>query len=103
VQFETPTRENKGNIMQVGILSEANLALTSGKLARISSRGGSTAKGHRHPAREIGLMASLGYSQVKAIRRPVVAVLSTAMSWASWPALPRAKYTIAISTVSPAW
>jgi molybdopterin molybdotransferase len=83
VQFEdTDEQKNKNTpaekITRVGILSEArpglNIRLAGEDIAR-----GTIAlkKGIVVRSAEIGLMASLGYSRVKVIRRPIVAVLST--------------------------
>jgi molybdopterin molybdotransferase len=83
VQFEdTDEQKNKNTpaekITRVGILSEArpglNIRLAGEDIARgaIALRKGTVIR-----SAEIGLMASLGYSRVKVIRRPIVAVLST--------------------------
>jgi molybdopterin molybdotransferase len=83
VQFEdTDEQKNKKTpaekITRVGILSEArpglNIRLAGEDIARgtIALKKGTVVR-----SAEIGLMASLGYSRVKVIRRPIVAVLST--------------------------
>jgi molybdopterin molybdotransferase len=83
VQFEdTDEQKNKNTpaetITRVGILSEArpglNIRLAGEDIARgtIALKKGTVVR-----SAEIGLMASLGYSRVKVIRRPIVAVLST--------------------------
>jgi molybdopterin molybdotransferase len=83
VQFEdTDEQKNKNTpaekITRVGILSEArpglNIRLAGEDIARgtIALKKGTIVR-----SAEIGLMASLGYSRVKVIRRPIVAVLST--------------------------
>ncbi len=84
VQFEnTDEAKRKANASdqpatRVGVLSEAKDGLNIRKAGEQISKG-STAlkKGTVIRAAEIGMMASLGYGQVKAIRRPVVAILST--------------------------
>ncbi len=83
VQFEdTDEQKNKNTpaetITRVGILSEArpglNIRLAGEDIARgtIALKKGTVVR-----SAEIGLMASLGYSRVRVIRRPIVAVLST--------------------------
>ena len=84
VQFEDTDEENRKKtspdqpVKQVGIFSEArpgqSIRLAGEDVARgkIVLKQGTVIR----PA-EIGLMASIGYSRVKVIRRPVVAVLST--------------------------
>jgi molybdopterin molybdotransferase len=83
VQFEdTDEQKNKKSpaekITRVGIFSEArpglNIRLAGEDIARgtIALKKGTVVR-----SAEIGLMASLGYSRVKVIRRPIVAVLST--------------------------
>jgi molybdopterin molybdotransferase len=82
VQFEN-TDEAKsqaagGPAQQVGILSEARAGLNIRKAGEDIARGAiALKKGAVIRAAEIGLMASLGHSHIKAIRRPVVAILST--------------------------
>ncbi|OGO42915.1 MAG: hypothetical protein A2137_00435, partial [Chloroflexi bacterium RBG_16_58_8] len=83
VQFEnTDEPEHKdvaaGQPARVGILAEARPGLNIRRAGEDISRGTVVLKGGTiiRPA-EIGLMASVGYNRVKAIRRPVVAVLST--------------------------
>jgi molybdopterin molybdotransferase len=84
VQFENTDEEKRKAsapdepLTQVGILSEARPGLNIRKAGEDITRGTiALKKGIVIRAAEIGLMASLGYSRVKAIRRPVVAVLST--------------------------
>jgi molybdopterin molybdotransferase len=84
VQFEDTddekTKQSSADkpITRVGIFSEArpglNLRLAGEDIARgaIALKKGTVIR-----AAKIGLMASIGYSQVKVIRRPLVAVLST--------------------------
>ena len=83
VQFEdTDEQKNKNTpaetITRVGILSESrpglNIRLAGEDIARgtIALKKGTVVR-----SAEIGLMASLGYSRVRVIRRPIVAVLST--------------------------
>ena len=79
VQFEnTDEGKRQGAITKVGILSEAKPDLNVRKAGEDIAKGTvALKKGTVIRPAEIGLMASLGYSQVKAIRRPIVAVLST--------------------------
>jgi molybdopterin molybdotransferase len=82
VQFENTDEDKKKNsgrpVEQVGILAEAapglNIRLAGEDIARgqVVLKKGTVIR----PA-EIGLIASTGYSRVRVIRRPVVAVLST--------------------------
>jgi len=84
VQFENTDEEQRKEsaadqpTTRVGILSEAKPGLNIRRAGEDIARG-STAlkKGVVIRPAEIGLLASLGYSQVKAVRRPVVAVLAT--------------------------
>ncbi len=65
-------------VTRVGILSEAPSGLNIRKAGETISKGAiALKKGTVLRAAEIGMMASLGYSRVKVIRRPVVAILST--------------------------
>ncbi len=65
-------------IAEVGIMSEANEGLNIRKAGESISRGAIVLKkGTVIRPSEIGLIASLGCSRVKVIRRPIVAVLST--------------------------
>jgi molybdopterin molybdotransferase len=67
---QTPTR--------VGIMEEARPGLNIRKAGENIARGATALrKGMVIRPSEIGLMASLGYSRVKVIRRPVVALFST--------------------------
>jgi len=84
IQFEKTDEERRKAlaldepIIQVGILSEARPGLNIRKAGEDIARGTvALKKGTVIRASEIGLMASVGYSHVKAIRRPVVAILST--------------------------
>lgn len=84
VQFENTDEEKRKAsapdepVVRVGILSEARPGLNIRKAGEDIARGTvALKKGNVIRAAEIGLMASLGYPQVKAIRRPVVAILST--------------------------
>ena len=62
----------------MGILAEAKTDLNVRKAGEDIARGTvALKKGTVIRPAEIGLMASLGYSRVKAVRRPVVAILST--------------------------
>ncbi len=78
VQFErTDEGKNKDNT-KVGVLEEIRPDLNIRKAGEDIARGSiALSKGTVIRPSEIGLMASLGYSKVKVIRRPVVAVLST--------------------------
>lgn len=84
VQFENTDEEKRKAsapdepVVRVGILSEARPGLNIRKAGEDIARGTvALKKGNVIRAAEIGLMASLGYGHVKAIRRPVVAILST--------------------------
>jgi len=84
VQFENTDeaqRKESANgqpVNQVGILSEARDGLNIRRAGEDIAKGTvALKKGTVIRPAEIGLMASLGYSRVKVIRRPVVAVLST--------------------------
>jgi molybdopterin molybdotransferase len=79
VQFEnTDEEKRKSPVTEIGILAEAKPALNIRKAGEDIARGTvALLKGTVIRPAGIGLMASLGYSQVKAIRRPLVAVLST--------------------------
>jgi len=84
VQFENTDeakRKESANgqpVNQVGILSEARDGLNIRRAGENITKGTvALKKGTVIRPAEIGLMASLGYSRVKVIRRPVVAVLST--------------------------
>jgi molybdopterin molybdotransferase len=78
VQFElTDEGKNKDNA-RVGILAEIQSGRNIRKAGEDITRGATVLKkGTVIRPSEIGLMASIGYSHVKVIRRPVVAVLST--------------------------
>jgi molybdopterin molybdotransferase len=79
VQFEnTDEAKRRSPAAEVGILAEARPDLNVRKAGEDIARGTvAVKKGTVIRPAEIGLMASLGYSRVKAIRRPVVAILST--------------------------
>ncbi len=84
VQFENTDEEDRQATspdqpaIQVGILKEASTDLNIRKAGEDIASGATVLrKGTVIRPSEIGLMASVGYSRVKAIRRPVVAVLST--------------------------
>jgi len=83
VQFEdTDEQKNKNTaaekITRVGILSEARSGLNIRRAGEDIARGTiALKKGTVVRSAEIGLMASIGYSRVRVIRRPIVAVLST--------------------------
>ncbi len=84
VQFEnTDDAQRKASapgapIKKAAILSEARDGLNIRRAGETIANGAiALKKGTVIRAAEIGMLASLGYSQVKAIRRPVVAILST--------------------------
>ncbi len=79
VQFEnTDEGQRQSPATEVGVLAEAKPDLNVRKAGEDIAKGTvALKKGTVIRPAEIGLMASLGYSQVKAIRRPLVAVLST--------------------------
>jgi molybdopterin molybdotransferase len=79
VQFEnTDETQRPANSPEVGILVEARPELNVRKAGEDIARGTvALKKGSVIRPAEVGLMASLGYTRVKAIRRPVVAILST--------------------------
>ena len=84
VQFENTDDEKRKEtssvepITEVGILSEATSGLNIRIAGESISRGAIVLrKGTVIRPSEIGLIASMGYSRVNVIRRPVVAVLST--------------------------
>jgi molybdopterin molybdotransferase len=79
VQFENTDETTRPSpVTEIGILAAAEPGLNIRRAGEDITRGTVALKKGRiiRPA-EIGLMASLGYSQVKAIRRPSVAILST--------------------------
>jgi molybdopterin molybdotransferase len=79
VQFEnTDETKRQSPVTEIGILTEAKPELNIRKAGEDIAKGTIALKKGRliRPA-EIGLLASLGYSRVKAIRRPTVAILST--------------------------
>ena len=84
VQFENTDEEQRKKsaadqpITKVGILSEARAGLNIRRAGEDIARGATALrKGAIIRPAEIGVLASLGHSQVKVIRRPVVAVLAT--------------------------
>jgi molybdopterin molybdotransferase len=84
VQFEhtddDKARETAGGqpVTRVGIMEEARPGLNIRRAGEDIAKGATIIKkGTVIRPSEIGLMASAGYSRVKVIRRPVVAVLST--------------------------
>ena len=84
VQFENTDEEQRKEsaadqpITEVGILSEAKPGSNIRQAGEDIARGAiALKKGTVIRPAEIGLLASLGRSQVKVIRRPVVAVLAT--------------------------
>jgi len=84
VQFEDTDEEQRKEsaadqtIIEVGILSEAKTGLNIRRAGEtIAKEAIALRKGMVIRPSEIGLLASLGHSQVKVIRRPVVAVLAT--------------------------
>jgi molybdopterin molybdotransferase len=79
VQFENTDEEKRQSpVSEIGILAEAKPELNIRKAGEDIARGTvALKKGTVIRPAEIGLMASLGYSRVKAVRRPLVAVLST--------------------------
>ncbi len=79
VQFENTDEEKRRSpVREIGILAEAKPGLNIRKAGEDVSRGSVALKAGRViRAAEIGLLASLGYTQVKVIRRPVAAIFST--------------------------
>ena len=84
VQFENTDDDSRKKsgldvpIEQVGILAEAAPGLNVRSAGESIARGSvPVPKGTVIRPSEIGMIASLGYSTIKVIRRPVVAVLST--------------------------
>jgi len=79
VRFEdTDESERKGNSSEVGILTEAVPGLEVRRAGEDITAGSLVlSKGTVIRPAEVGVMASLGLSAVKVIRRPVVAVLAT--------------------------
>jgi molybdopterin molybdotransferase len=84
VQFENTDEEKRKAdspnqpLTQVGIMREVSPGLNIRRAGEDVARGAVVLKkGTVIRPSEIGVIASLGYSSVKAIRRPVVAVLST--------------------------
>ncbi len=84
VQFENTDEDQRKRsaadqpITEVGILSEAKPGLNIRQAGEDIAKGAiALGKGTVIRPAEIGLLASLGRSQVKVIRRPIVAVLAT--------------------------
>ncbi len=78
VQFERTNEEKNTDNTRIGILEEIPPDLNIRRAGEDIARGTlALRKGTVIRPSEIGLMASLGHSSVKVIRRPVVAVLST--------------------------
>ncbi len=84
VQFENTDEEQRKTstagqtVSEVGILSEAKPGLNVRRAGEVIARGATLLiKGTVIRPAEIGLIASLGKSNIRAIRRPIVAVLST--------------------------
>ena len=78
VQFEHTDSEKDKNAARTGIMEQARPGLNVRKAGENITRGAiALKKGTVIRPSEIGLLASVGYSKVKVIRRPVVAVLST--------------------------
>jgi len=84
IQFESTDEDKRKKsaadkpATEVGILSETRPGLNIRKAGESIARGAvALKKGTVIRSAEIGLLASLGYSRVKVIRRPVVAILAT--------------------------
>lgn len=78
VQFERTNEGKNTDKTRIGVLEEIRPDLNIRRAGEDIARGTlALRKGTVIRPSEIGLMASLGYSRVKVIRRPVVAVLST--------------------------
>jgi molybdopterin molybdotransferase len=84
VQFENTDEERRREsvpgqpVTEVGILCRAEPGLNIRRAGEDIARGAiALSKGKAIRPAEIGLLASLGYTQVKVIRRPVVAILAT--------------------------
>jgi molybdopterin molybdotransferase len=79
VQFEnTDEDKRKSPVTEIGILAEAKPDLNIRKAGEDTAKGTvALKKGVVIRPAEIGVLASLGYNQVKAVRRPTVAILST--------------------------
>jgi molybdopterin molybdotransferase len=78
VQFELTDEGKNTDNTSVGVLSEIHPGRNIRKAGENIARGMTVLRqGTVIRPSEIGMMASIGYSKVKAIRRPVVAVLST--------------------------
>jgi molybdopterin molybdotransferase len=79
VRFEdTDESEREGTTAEIGILIEVELGLEIRRAGEDIAAGSLVLKqGTMLRAAEIGVLASLGRSKVKVIRRPLVAILST--------------------------
>jgi molybdopterin molybdotransferase len=78
VQFEHTNEGKNTDNTRIGVLKEIRPDINIRRAGEDIARGTlALRKGTVIRPSEIGLMASLGYSRVKVIRRPVVAVLST--------------------------
>jgi len=79
VQFEnTDETKREANSSEIGILAEAEPGLNIRRAGEDITRGSVVlGKGTVLRPAEIGVLASLGRSRVKVIRRPVVAILAT--------------------------
>jgi len=79
VQFEnTDETQREPNSSDIGILAEANPGLNIRRAGEDINRGAVTLRqGTVLQSAEIGVLASLGRTSVRVIRRPVVAILST--------------------------
>jgi molybdopterin molybdotransferase len=78
VQFELTNEEKNTDSTKIGILEEIRPDLNIRRAGEDIARGTlALRKGTVIRPSEIGLMASLGHSSIKVIRRPVVAVFST--------------------------
>ena len=79
VQFENTDESKRQNALsEIGILEAAKPGLNVRKAGEDIARGAvALKKGTLIRPPEVGVMAQLGYAQVKAVRRPVVAIFST--------------------------
>ncbi|MFC1907646.1 gephyrin-like molybdotransferase Glp [Chloroflexota bacterium] len=79
VQFEnTDETQREPNSSEIGILAEAEVGLNIRRAGEDITKGSVTLRqGTVLQSAEIGVLASLGRTSVRVIRRPVVAILST--------------------------
>lgn len=79
VQFEnTDETQQEPNSSEIGILAEAKVGLNIRRAGEDITKGSVTLRqGTVLQSAEIGVLASLGRTSVRVIRRPVVAILST--------------------------